>query len=147
MYFVTWRLDQEQPELNHLERDVIVSILKYFDNQRYELFAFVIMPDHVHLLVKATNGFLLHQIVHTWKSYSAYKLQRDFSRRNRVWQDEYFDRIVRDHDELMEKAQYILNNPFKIGPEIQDYKWVWIKDLEEKAGTEARPTDVCSYKE
>jgi len=115
MYFVTWRLDQEQPELNHLERDVIVSILKYFDNQRYELFAFVIMPDHVHLLVKATNGFLLHQIVHTWKSYSAYKLQRDFSRRNRIWQDEYFDRIVRDHDELIEKAQYILNNPFKIG--------------------------------
>ena len=74
LYFVTWRLDREQPELEPLERDVIVSILEYFDTQRYELFAFVIMPDHVHLLVRPRNGFLLHQIVHTWKSYSAYKL-------------------------------------------------------------------------
>jgi hypothetical protein len=55
----------------------------------------------------------LNQIVQTWKSYSAYKLQRDFCRCNRIWQDEYFDRIVRDQDELNEKAQYILNNPLK----------------------------------
>lgn len=140
IYSVTWRLDGEQPELNPYERDVMVSILKYFDNQRYDLFAFVIMPDHAHLLVMPKNGYLLHQIVHTWKSYSAYKLQRDFSRRNRIWQDEYFDRIVRDYDEFIEKAQYILNNPLKIKPEIYDYRWVWIKDLAE-AGTEARPTE------
>jgi putative transposase len=140
MYFVTWRLDRKQPELNPQERDVIVSILKYFENQRYELFAFVVMPDHVHLLVRLKNGFLLHQIVHTWKSYSAYKLQRDFSRGNRIWQDEYFDRIMRDQNELIEKAQYILNNPLKIMPQIHDYSWAWIRDLEE-AGTEARPTD------
>jgi len=140
IYFVTWRLDRDQPELNPHERDVIASILKYFDNQRYDLLAVVVMPDHVHLLVKPRNGFLLHQIVHTWKSYSAYKLQRNFCRRNRIWQDEYFDRIVRDQDELIEKVQYILNNPLKIMPEMHDYRWVWIRDLGE-AGTEARPTE------
>jgi REP element-mobilizing transposase RayT len=84
------------------------------------------MPDHVHLLVKPRNGFFLHQVVHTWKSYSAYKLQRDFGRRNRIWQDEYFDRIVRDQDELIEKVRYILNNPLKILPEIHEYRWVLI---------------------
>ncbi len=139
MYFVTWRLDREQPELDPHEREIIASILKYFDNQRYDLFAFVVMPDHVHLLVKPRNGFLLNQIVHSWKSYSANRLQRDFGRRNRIWQDEYFDRIVRDQAEFVEKAQYILNNPLKILPEIPEYRWVWIRDLEE-AGTEARPT-------
>jgi putative transposase len=140
VYFVTWRLYRDQPELNPHERDIIASSLKYFDKQRYDLFAFVVMLDHVHVLVKLRNGFLLNQIVHTWKSYSAYKLQRDFSRSNRIWQDEYFDRIVRDQDELYEKAQYILNNPLKIMPEIHDYRWVWIRDLAE-AGTEARPTE------
>ncbi len=78
------------------------------------------------------------QIVHMWKSFSAYKLQRNFSRRNRIWQDEYFDRIVRDEAELIEKAQYILNNHLKKMPGIQDYRWVWIGDW---AGTEARPTE------
>jgi putative transposase len=140
VYFVTWRLYRDQPELNPHERDIIASSLKYFDKQRYDLFAFVVMLDHVHVLVKLRNGFLLNQIVHTWKSYRAYKLQRDFSRSNRIWQDEYFDRIVRDQDELYEKAQYILNNPLKIMPEIHDYRWVWIRDLAE-AGTEARPTE------
>ncbi len=139
MYFVTWRLYRDQPELNPQEKDVIASALRYFDKQRYDLFAFVVMPDHVHVLVTLKNGFLLHQIVHTWKSYSAYQLQRDFYRRNCIWQDEYFDRIVRDQDEFNEKAQYILNNPLKIIPEVNDYRWVWIRDLAE-AGTEARPT-------
>jgi putative transposase len=140
IYFVTWRLDPDQTELNPIERDVIASNIKYFDKQRYDLFAFVVMPDHVHVLVQPKNDFLLKQVVHTWKSYSAYKLQRDFSRRNRIWQDEYFDRIVRDEKELIEKAQYILNNPLKKRPEILDYKWVWIGDWTE-AGTEARPTE------
>jgi putative transposase len=138
IYFVTWRLDRDQQELTPIERDVVSSNIKYFDKQRYDLFAFVVMPDHVHALVLPRNDFLLHQNVHTWKSYSAYKLQRDFQRRNRIWQDEYFDRIVRDQEELLEKAQYILNNPLKIMPEIHDYRWVWIGDL---AGTEARPTE------
>ncbi len=140
VYFITWRLYRDQPELNPQERDVIASVLKHFDKQRYDLFAFVVMLDHVHVLVELRDDFLLHQIVHTWKSYSAYKLQRDFCRRNRIWQDEYFDRIVRDQAEFIEKAQYILNNPLKIMPEIHDYKWVWIRDLE--AGTEARPTEA-----
>ncbi len=142
IYFVTWRLYRDQLELSLHERDVIVSILRDFDKQRYALVAFVVMLDHVHVLVKPKDDFLLKQIVHTCKSYSAYIMQRDFCRRNRIWQDEYFDRIVRDQDELNEKAQYILNNPLKIMPEIRDYRWVWIKDLE--TGTEARPTEARS---
>jgi putative transposase len=139
IYFVTWRHYRDRPELNPDERDAIASSLQYFDQQRYDLLAFVVMPDHVHVLVRPKNGFCLSQIVHTWKSYSAYALQREFSRRNAIWQDEYFDRIVRDQDELNEKVQYILTNPLKIMPEIHDYRWVWMRDWTE-AGTEARPT-------
>ncbi len=43
----------------------------------------------------------------------------------RVWQEEYFDRVVRDEAELVEKAQYILDNPRKRWPEGRDYLWVW----------------------
>lgn len=59
--------------------------------------------------------------------------------RFRSRQDEYFDRIVRDEAELLEKAQYIINNPFKVWPEIEEYPWVG-GNLIEVASTEARPT-------
>jgi len=72
-----------------------------------------------------------------------YHLQREFIRRKCVWQDEYFDRIVRDEVELLEKTQYIMNNPFKVWPDIEEYPWVGGKLIGE-AGTEARPTKAFS---
>lgn len=79
--------------------------------------------------------------MHSWKSFTANTLQRQFGRKGYIWLDEYFDRIVRDEEEFLEKAQYILNNPAKKWPEIEDYEWVMVKGVR-KAGTEARPTST-----
>jgi REP element-mobilizing transposase RayT len=98
------------------------------------------MHDHVHVLVKPAEKCGLAQLVHSWKSFTANRLQRQFNRQKCVWQDEYFDRIVRDEAELLEKAQYIINSPFKVWPDIEEYQWVGGKLIEE-AGTEARPTE------
>ena len=136
VYFITWRLFPTQPELMHDERSVVASALKHFDGSRYELFAYVVMHNHVHVLVEARDNYPLQDIVHSWKSYTANSLQSAFGRKNRIWQDEYFDRIVRDEGEFLQKAQYILNNPWKTWPEIKEYQWVGFKE----AGTEARPT-------
>jgi hypothetical protein len=68
-------------------------------------------------------------------------LQRQFNRQKSVWQDEYFDGIVRDEAELLEKAQYIINNPFKVWSDLEEYQWVGGKLIKE-AGTEARPTST-----
>jgi putative transposase len=127
VYFVTWRLHKSQKKLAAAEREMIVSTLKHFEGQRFDLFAYVVMPDHVHVLVKPYNGYLLHEIVHSWKSYSAYMVQRECSREGRIWQEDYFDRIMRDESEFIEKAQYILNNPIKIEPQIDEYPWVWVR--------------------
>jgi hypothetical protein len=67
----------------------------------------------------------LQQIVQSWKSYTAHELQKKFQRGVPVWQDEYFDRIVRDESELQQKANYILGNPRKRWPELEDYPWAW----------------------
>jgi REP element-mobilizing transposase RayT len=139
VYFVTWRLFPGQAELQPGERDLVVSALKHFDGERYGLLAYVVMPNHVHLLVETKNNHRLQDLVHTWKSFTAHRLQRECGRRDRIWQDEYFDRIVRDEEEFLEKAQYILNNPLKVWPDIEEYRWVSVKGLR-MAGTEARPT-------
>jgi len=124
VYFVTWRLHPEQPELSPDERTIVVDALEHFRKQRYELFAYVVMNDHIHGLVKPIDEHSLQSILHSWKSFTAYRLQRQFGRQGAVWQDEYFDRIVRDEADFFEKTEYILNNPRKRWHEIEDYKWV-----------------------
>ena len=139
VYFVTWRLHRSQLELNPEERNIVTSTIKHFDDERYDLLAYVVMHNHVHVLVKPAETYTLSQVVHSWKSFSANRLQRQYNRLNCVWQDESFDRIVRDEAELIEKAQYIINNPFKVWPDIKEYHWLGGKLIKE-AGTEACPT-------
>lgn len=127
IYFVTWRLHKSQKELAAAEREIIVSTIKHFAGQRFDLFAYVVMPDHVHVLVLPYKEYLLHGLVHSWKSYTAYRLQREGGREGKIWQEDYFDRIMRDEAEFMEKVQYILNNPLKINPQIDEYPWVEVK--------------------
>jgi REP element-mobilizing transposase RayT len=129
VYFVTWRLAPSQIKLSPEEREVILTALKYFDSLKYRLFAGVVMHDHVHVLVKPFENHQLQNLVHSWKSFTAHKFCRDFGRSAPIWQGEYFDRIIRDEKEFLDKAQYILNNPLKIWPEEENYPWVWIKEF------------------
>lgn len=126
VYFVTWRLASSQARLNDEERRVTMSAIRHFDGSRYELYACVVMDDHVHVLIKPLESYRLQQLVHSWKSFTGHKFRQDYGRKAPIWQEEYFDRIVRDEKEFLDKAQYILNNPLKRWPEVEDYPWVWV---------------------
>ena len=126
IYFVTWRLAKDQPPLSEDERTVVVDGLRYFENHRYKIPGYVVMDDHAHVLVLPLEDFALERIVHTWKSVSAKQLASGWGRCAPVWQREYFDRIIRDDEELIQKAHYILGNPLKRWPSVEDYQWVWI---------------------
>ena len=135
VYFLTWRLREQQAELNPSERELIVSILLHFHGTRYRLHGYVVMNDHVHVIVEPIAGFELKTITHSWKSFTANQLQRRFARKGSIWQEECFDRIVRDEVEYLEKAQYIHDNPFNRWPEIADYPWLGFPQWQ--AGAEA----------
>jgi REP element-mobilizing transposase RayT len=122
-YFVAWRLAKSQHLLRFDERTVVVDAIKRFVQERYDVLAYVVMDDHVHVVVTPVEAFSLQAIVHTWKSFTANRLQRDFGRIGAIWQREYFDRIIRDEAELLEKIEYVLGNPIKRWPGIQDYRW------------------------
>ncbi len=123
-YFVTWRLAGSQSVLEGEERTVVANALKHFSGDRYDLLAYVVMDDHVHVVTAPVEGLSLQEIVHSWKSFTANRLQRYFGRIGVIWQDEYFDRIIRNEGELAQKINYILNNPHTRWPEIREYEWV-----------------------
>src|SRR5438876_11974149 len=92
---------------------IVVSALRHFDRDRYLLDAFVVMPNHVHVLVQLAKGQALADILHSWKSFSAKAINELLGRKGQLWQEESYDRIVRDWNELVGYRDYILHNPEK----------------------------------
>ncbi len=90
---------------------IVEESLRHFDGERYALGWFAIMPNHVHALVIPLNGHALSEITHTWKSFTANRINAAVGRTGRLWQDESFDMIVRSSGHLRKVAEYIRDNP------------------------------------
>lgn len=129
-YFVTWRLQKAQAELSEVERALVAESLRHFDGRRYLLHAYVVMNDHVHVLVEPRAAFRLESIVQSWKSFSAKRIGTLRGLAGTIWQREYFDRVIRDEDEYRQKRDYILENPFRRWPTLHAYSWQWAIGLE-----------------
>ncbi len=120
-----WRIPPGQPDLSPQERTTVVWALRHFEGQRYRLLAYVVMNDHVHVLLQPLTGHQLAAILHSWKRHSSRQIQRQRGCSGSLWQAEYFDRIMRDDAEVLEKASYIAGNPWKRWPHLMKYSWVW----------------------
>lgn len=130
VYFVTWRLHSARPPLEPAERTIVCDAIEHFNKKRYSLLAYVVMDDHVQVLVSVAEGYTLEKILHSWKSFTAHRLRHNFSCPQTVWQEEYFDRIVRGTGELRRAMEYIANNPAKRWPEIEGYQWMKFFEVE-----------------
>ncbi|MGH7993245.1 MAG: helicase C-terminal domain-containing protein, partial [Limisphaerales bacterium] len=99
----------QQPEISA----VVEEALRFFDGQRYWLGQFVVMPNHVHVLVRPLQENSLSEILHSWKSFTAKKINTLLTRAGKVWQDESFDCLVREATQLEQFSAYIQENPAK----------------------------------
>jgi len=102
---------------------IVSSALQEFDGARYRLFAWCIMPNHVHVAFRPLPGHSLANIMHSWKSFTAKQANRLLGKRGVFWQREYYDHIIKDENELRRVAEYILGNPIKAG--LSNWPWVW----------------------
>lgn len=134
--------------LRHPEaaRCVVETWLR-FDGERYRLLAFVVMPNHCHVLIECIEGFLLWKIVNSWKSYTARWINehvvgrkkpelgnntcRAGARRSQghhsqvLWQRDYWDRYIRDERHFPSARAYIENNPVSAGLARVPRDWPW----------------------
>ncbi|HEU5313578.1 MAG TPA: carbamoyl-phosphate synthase large subunit, partial [Candidatus Udaeobacter sp.] len=101
---------------------IIRENLNHSDGDRYVTDAFVIMPNHVHVIVKPLGTNSLNTILHTWKSFTSNEINRSLNRTGSLWMAETFDTIVRDYSHLAACRDYIVRNPRKA--DLRDNEFV-----------------------
>jgi REP element-mobilizing transposase RayT len=92
-------------------RKIVADAVPFFQGARYWLREWVVMPNHIHIVVTPLPGHELSTIVHSWKSYTANQINRALGVRGALWQKESFDHIVRGPDQLEQIERYIHANP------------------------------------
>ncbi|MFL6289714.1 MAG: REP-associated tyrosine transposase [Thermoanaerobaculia bacterium] len=98
-----------------------IRILSDLQQERgNSVYAFCLMPDHVHLLLEATAASPLPGFVGHWKSL-CYQARRQRGNPRAFWQRSFFDRAIRASEDLREAALYILNNPVRKGL-VEDFR-------------------------
>jgi Transposase IS200 like len=102
-------------------RAEVEGCLLHFDGNRYDVDAFVLMPNHVHAVIKPTPGYELSTILQGIKGVSANRCNKLLKCKSAFWMDESYDHIVRDAKELAPFRNYIAGNPAKAGLKLDEY--------------------------
>lgn len=105
---------------------LVCGALRFFEGERYELRAWVVMSNHVHAVVLPKPRWTLSQILHSWKSFTATRANQMLNRVGQpFWQVESFDHLIRNDEDMTRCCAYTVSNPVKAGlcawPE--DWKW------------------------
>ena len=130
--------------------EIVQSKLHSMDRDLYDLIAYTIMPNHVHILIDTLiqliddQGLILDEVPENYnqldnimrliKGSTAFDSNKALKREGTFWQKDSFDHFVRNEDELNNIIEYILQNPVKAGlvENWEDYPYNYVKDIEEK---------------
>jgi REP element-mobilizing transposase RayT len=104
---------------------IVQETLRFDHGRRYTLHAWVVMPNHVHVLLTPLEGVSLEEILRTQKSISSTKINKLLGESGRLWQPDYFDRLIRDEDHFAGVIHYIHWNPVKAKLCSDSADWPW----------------------
>ena len=89
---------------------ITADAFHHFNSQRYDLEAFVVMPNHVHILFRLYSGEALEKIIHSWKLFTAKAINRAAGRTGTLWQEGYWDTIIHNERHFHAVRRYIARN-------------------------------------
>ncbi len=92
---------------------LVVNALLHFDGVRYRALSWVVMPNHVHVLLEQLAGVSLGEAIGRWKGFTAHEINKTLGQSGTFWQEDYFDRFIRNEEHLERTRFYIENNPVK----------------------------------
>ena len=109
-----------KPQIGRL----VDEALRFYDGKDYELRAWVVMPNHLHVLFKVTTK-PMGEVVEHWKTYTAREAIRLLGRRGQFWALDYWDTYMRHSAHELRARQYAERNPVKVGLAREPKDWPW----------------------
>lgn len=106
---------------NPLLARIVGDALLHFNEIRYDLDSFVVMPNHVHVLVQFRDGYTLKKQSFSWLRYTARKVNERLERSGAFWQAEPFDHLVRSAEQFKYLRRYLFENPQKAHLKMGEY--------------------------
>jgi REP element-mobilizing transposase RayT len=103
--------------------EIVARALRRGDGDRYDLFAWCVMPNHVHVVLSPYIGSPLESICKSWKGSTARLINKAEGASGRLWQPESFDHMIRSEERFWGTVAYVTDNPPKAG--LVDWPWAW----------------------
>jgi REP element-mobilizing transposase RayT len=104
--------------------ELVEAILRKADRIDYCLLGWVIMPNHVHLVVDVWDVPLV-KLINIWKGKSSREANKLIGRRGPFWQEDYYDTLIRDEAHLKRAIRYTEQNPVKAFLVRTACDWIW----------------------
>ena len=105
---------------------MVAEALCFRDKKVYDLLAYCIMPNHVHMVFTGErSGTSLYKILQSLKAHTAREANKILRQKGAFWQHESYDHVVRDGKELERIIAYVLHNPVKAGMVSNWEEWKW----------------------
>ncbi|MFN0076766.1 MAG: REP-associated tyrosine transposase [Prosthecobacter sp.] len=105
--------------------EIVQNALLHFDAERYRLFAWCVMPNHVHVLFETFGGHPIGKVIHSWKTFTAREINKLNGQFGQLWQDDFFDTFMRDDEHQAAEVTYIERNPVNAGLVSKTTEWPW----------------------
>jgi putative transposase len=110
--------------------ELICDAWRHFEGDRYSLHAFVVMPNHCHVLIQRLDDCPIAKIVLSWKSFTARRINQwreseGMQPMHPVWMRDYWDRYIRNLEHYNRVIEYIHQNPVKAGLVSSAVDWKW----------------------
>jgi len=103
---------------------LVENNFRRFSGARYELRAWVVMPNHVHVLFKV-GTVPMSEIVGAWKKHTGRLANKLLGKQGAFWAEDYFDVFMRDREHERQTVHYIENNPTKAKLVLDPSEWPW----------------------
>lgn len=112
---------QKQPQI----ANIVYETWMHNNDKSYRIHEWVVMPNHVHILVEF-HSRSMSETIREWKTVSAFKINKLLGQKGKVWQEDYWDRFIRNIEHYEHSAAYIKNNPVKAGLVKHWEDWPWV---------------------
>ena len=118
---------------------IVADALRHFDGERYEIGSFVVMPNHVHALFRPLEENTLAEILKSWKGFTAREINKRLGKSGELWQEDYWDRLIRNEVHFLRVVEYFRENPAKA--RLKDGEFVLWEGETERGLSSPRPFD------